>query len=84
MTEYNDLMEKFNDLNIKDKRNEISEELKELLAICNVLLEEKGLKDNSLLHSFMNDHESGTETDFLNSTYAYLISIKENIGKYFN
>ena len=62
----------------------ISEELKELLAICNVLLEEKGLKDNSLLHSFMNDHESGTETDFLNSTYAYLISIKENIGKYFN
>ena len=84
MTEYNNLIEKYRCLNIKDKREEIIEELKELLVICSILMKEKGIVDIPLLHPNMNDSEIGIEDNFLDSTYAYLISIKENIGKYFN
>lgn len=84
MTEYNNLIEKYRCLNIKDKREEIIEELKELLVICSILMKEKGIVDIPLLDPNMNDSETGIEDNFLDSTYAYLISIKENIGKYFN
>ena len=83
MNEYNNLMETFNELNIKDKRTEINEELKELLDVCGMLLNEKGITDMQLSHPNMNETLE-TEDDFLNSTYAYLMSVKENLGRYFN
>lgn len=84
MKEYNNLIETFEKLNKKNKRDEITEELKELLAVfCLISLDKKNT-ENPLLHSNMNDNENGTEDDFLNSTYSYLISIKEMIGRYFN
>jgi hypothetical protein len=83
MNEFNKLVETFDKLNIKDKRTQINEELKELLAICTMLINEKGITDMPLLHENMND-KLELEDDFLNSTYSYIISIKENIGRYFN
>lgn len=82
MNEFNKLVETFDKLNIKDKRTQINEELKELLAVCTMLINEKGIADMPLLHENMND-ELELEDDFLNSTYSYIISIKENIGRYF-
>ena len=84
MKEYNNLIEAYEKLNIKDKRKEITEEIKELLAVFCLLSLEKGITEHPLLHSNMNDNEMGTEEDFLNSTYSYLISIKEMIGRYFD
>ena len=83
MNEYNELIEAFSHLNIKDKREQVNEELRELFAVCHLLMIDKGIDEAPLLHSDMNDNK-GTEHDFLNSTYSYLISIKENIGKYFD
>ena len=83
MEEYYNLLDAFDKLDIEDKRAEITEELRELLAVFCLFMMEKDIVDTPLLHSDMNDYEEGTEHGFLNSTYAYLISIKENIGKYF-
>ncbi len=83
MNEYNNLIEEFDNLNIMDKRDEIIAEIKELFSVFHIMLLERGIADTPLIHPDMNDDGNGTEDDFLNSTYAYLISLKENIGKYF-
>ena len=79
MEEYNELVESFSRLNSDTKRDEILYEVQELFALFHSLT---GGSD-TLFATEMNEYESGLgEEEFLNSIYAYLISTKENIGKY--
>lgn len=79
MEEYNELVESFSKLNSNTKRDEIMYEVQELFELFHVLT--GGI--DTLLTSEMDEYETGLgEEEFLNSIYAYLISTKENIGKY--
>ena len=79
MEEYNELVESFSKLNSNTKRDEIMYEVQELFELFHILT---GGND-TLFTGEMNEYETGLgEEEFLNSIYAYLISTKENIGKY--
>ena len=79
MEEYNELVEAFTKLSSNTKRDEILYEVQELFALFHSLT---GGND-TLFTGEMNEYETGLgEDEFLNSIYAYLISTKENIGKY--
>ena len=79
MEEYNELVEAFTKLSSNTKRDEILYEVQELFALFHSLT---GGND-TLFTGEMNEYETGLgEDEFLNSLYAYLISTKENIGKY--
>ena len=81
MEEYNELVESFSKLNSNTKRDEIMYEVQELFELFHILT---GGND-TLFTGEMNEYETGLgEEEFLNSIYAYLISTKENIGKYFD
>ena len=81
MGEYNELIDSFSRLDSKIKRDEIMYEVQELFALFHSLT---GGTD-TLLTGEMNEYDTGLgEEEFLNSIYAYLISTKENIGKYLN
>ena len=81
MGEYNELIESFSKLDNDIKRDEIMYEVQELFALFHSLT---GGTD-TLLTGEMNEYDTGLgEEEFLNSIYAYLISTKENIGKYLN
>lgn len=79
MEEYNELIESFSKLDNDIKRDEIMYEVQELFALFHSLT---GGND-TLFTGEMNEYDTGLgEDEFLNSLYAYLISTKENIGKY--
>lgn len=79
MEEYNELIESFSRLDNDIKRDEIMYEVQELFALFHSLT---GGND-TLFTGEMNEYDTGLgEEEFLNSLYAYLISTKENIGKY--
>ncbi len=79
MEEYNELIESFCKLEANTKRDEILYEVQELFALFHTLTG----KEDTLVSSEMTEYESGLgEDEFLNALYAYLISTKENIGKY--
>ena len=79
MEEYNELVESFSKLNSNTKRDEIMYEVQELFELFHILTGGSDI----LLTSEMDEYETGLgEEEFLNSIYAYLISTKENIGKY--
>ena len=79
MEEYNELIESFSKLDNDIKRVEIMYEVQELFALFHSLT---GGND-TLFTGEMNEYDTGLgEDEFLNSLYAYLISTKENIGKY--
>lgn len=79
MEEYNELIESFSRLDNNIKRDEIMYEVQELFALFHSLT---GGND-TLFTGEMNEYDTGLgEEEFLNSIYAYLISTKENIGKY--
>lgn len=79
MEEYNELIESFSRLESCDKKNEIMYEVQELFALFHSLT---GGTD-TLFTGEMNEYETGLgEDEFLNSLYAYIISTKENIGRY--
>ena len=81
MEEYNELIESFSRLDNDIKRDEIMYEVQELFALFHSLT---GGND-TLFTGEMNEYDTGLgEEEFLNSLYAYLISTKENIGKYFD
>lgn len=79
MEEYNELIESFSRLDSDVKRDEIMCEVQELFALFHSLT---GGTD-TLFTGDMNEYETGLgEDEFLNSLYAYIISTKENIGRY--
>lgn len=79
MEEYNELIDSFSRLDSKIKRDEIMYEVQELFALFHSLTG----GNETLLAGEMNEYDTGLgEEEFLNSIYAYLISTKENIGRY--
>ena len=79
MEEYNELIDSFSRLDSKIKRDEIMYEVQELFALFHSLTG----GNETLFTGEMNEYDTGLgEEEFLNSIYAYLISTKENIGKY--
>lgn len=84
MEEYKVLIDKFCDLNKQKKRNEIKNEIQEVLVLFKKLCEDKGIKNQLLLHTEMNnfENENMTEDEFLNAIYAYIISMENSIGNY--
>jgi len=84
MEEYEKLIDSFCQLQNMRKKEEIKNELQEILVLFHKLCCNKNSKDKMLLHSIMNkiEERNYSEEDFLNAVYAYIISIKESIGKY--
>ncbi len=84
MEEYKVLIDKFCNLNKQKKRNEIKNEIQEVLVLFKKLCEDKGIKNQLLLHTEMNnfENENMTEDEFLNAIYAYIISMENSIGNY--
>ena len=79
MEEYNELIESFGRLDSNTKRDEIMYEVQELFALFHSLTG----GNETLFTGEMNEYDTGLgEEEFLNSIYAYLISTKENIGRY--
>lgn len=79
MEEYNELIDSFSRLDSKIKRDEIMYEVQELFALFHLLTG----GNETLFTGEMNEYDTGLgEEEFLNSIYAYLISTKENIGRY--
>ena len=79
MEEYNELIDSFSRLDSKIKRDEIMYEVQELFALFHSLTG----GNETLFTGEMNEYDTGLgEEEFLNSIYAYLISTKENIGRY--
>ena len=83
--DYNNLIEAFSNLNKDKKRKEILEEIQEVLFIFHTLCKEKD-ENNKLLTNYrmleLNEKEMNEE-EFLNALYAYIVSMKDVIGKYF-
>jgi len=84
LEEYKELIDKFCELDINTKHKEIKNEIQELLGLFHKLCEDKNGNDSMLIHNKMKelDKDSIPEEEFLDGLYAYIISIKENIGKY--
>ena len=79
MEEYNELIDSFSRLDSNIKRDEIMYEVQELFALFHSLTG----GNETLFTGEMNEYDTGLgEEEFLNSIYAYLISTKENIGRY--
>ena len=79
MEEYNELIDSFSRLDSNIKRDEIMYEVQELFALFHSLTG----GNETLFTGEMNEYDTGLgEEEFLNSIYAYIISTKENIGKY--
>ena len=86
MQEYQSLIDNFCQLRKTEKKSEIRDELQELLMIFHRLCMEKQIDNKILTHDEMKKIDDGNVSDdeFLNAIYAYIISIKETIGKYLN
>lgn len=86
MNEYRELINSFCELQKDKKKNEIRDELQEILMLFHKLCKEKNINSNILVHEEMKKLQEGyvSEDEFLNAIYAYIISIKENIGMYFS
>lgn len=86
MEEYKSLIDGFCELNKSKKKSEIRDELQEILMVFHRLCKEREIDSKILTHNEMKkiDDEGCSDDEFLNAIYAYIISIKESIGKYLN
>ena len=83
---YNELIYKFLELEKSIKQKEIVNEIQETLMLFHSLCKQREEKDRILIHEKMKelDKDTFSEDEFLNGLYAYIISMKESIGKYFD
>lgn len=82
---YNELIDKFSELEKSVKQKEIINEIQEALMFFHSLCKHKDPKDRILIHEKMKDLEESnlSEDEFLDGLYAFITSMKESIGKYF-
>ena len=82
---YNNLIENFSELNKSIKQKEILNEIQETLMLFHSLSKQKDENDRILVHEKMEllNKDNMIESEFLDGLYAYIISMKESIGKYF-
>ncbi len=86
MEEYNHYINEFVNLNVEDKREEIVNKLKELIATLEVIAKELNDPQPALLNREMIDlnQEDVSEEDYLEAVFAYLISLEDLIGRTLN
>lgn len=82
---YNEIIDKFSELDKSIKQKEIVNEIQETLMLFHSLCKQKEPKDRILIHKKMKELEEFnlSEDEFLDGIYAYITSMKEAIGKYF-
>ena len=86
MEEYNHYINEFVNLNVEDKREEIVNKLKELIATLEVIAKKLNDSQPALLNREMIDlnQEDVSEEDYLEAVFAYLISLEDLIGRTLN
>ncbi len=86
MEEYNHYINEFVNLSVEDKREEIVNKLKELIATLEVIAKELNDPQPALLNREMIDlnQEDVSEEDYLEAVFAYLISLEDLIGRTLN
>lgn len=82
---YNTLIENFSELNVNIKQKEIINEIQETLMLFHSICQKKDAKDKILTHKKMEllSQNNISEDEFLDGLYAYVTSMKESIGKFF-
>lgn len=81
---FNEYMEEFKKLNLKEKRNEIINSIKDLIAIFDKLAEIDGIELHYLKNQEIKDlqKEEVSEDDFLEGELVYIEVAKNMIGEY--
>lgn len=83
---FNEYVDKYKHLPLKDKKELVEKEIEELLVVLNALNEKYGDTPNVLFNSEILDlkKEDATEDDFVEAMFVYSYSIKELIASLVN
>lgn len=86
MEEYNSYINAFVNLDTDDKREEVVNKLKELIATLELIAKKLNDAQPVLLNREMIDlnQEEVSEDDYLEAVFAYLISLEDLIGRTLN
>ena len=81
---FKDLVERFKELDINDKRIEIVNSLKEINALIDTLAENESRTLQHLKSNEITDLNNGLESedDFLEALFVYIENIKNLLGQY--
>ena len=83
---FNEYVEKYKNLPLKEKKELVEKEMEELLVVLNALNEKFGDTPEVLFNREILDlkKEEATEADFVEAMFVYVHAIQESLGKYFN
>lgn len=83
---FNEYVDKYKNLPLKDKKELVEKEMEELLVVLNALNEKYGEEPNVLFNREILDlkKEEATEADFVEAMFVYSYSIKELIASLIN
>ena len=83
---FNEYVDKYKHLLLKDKKELVEKEMEELLVVLNALNEKYGDTPNVLFNREILDlkKEDATEDDFVEAMFVYSYSIKELIASLVN
>ena len=83
-SQFNDLVDKYKNLNIKDKHKQVIKLLKEDISIMKSILGEKGIKTEMLYNREILDLNSinYTEDDFAEAVFVYVYCFREMLADY--
>ncbi len=80
---YNDMIEEYTQLSLKEKQTILLDEFKELVAIVDLLCKQEGIDSQLLLNRELLDikKEDASSDDYIEAAYVYLTSLKESLGR---
>lgn len=83
---FNEYVEKYKNLPLKEKKELVEQEMEELLVVLNALNEKYGDTPDVLYNREILDlkKEDATEADFVEAMFVYSYSIKELIASLIN
>lgn len=83
---FNEYVEKYKNLPLKEKKELVEQEMEELLVVLNALNEKNGDTPDVLYNREILDlkKEDATEADFVEAMFVYSYSIKELIASLIN
>jgi len=83
---FENLIENYKLMSKSDKRQEIINELKLMIAVFDKMCEEKGINSINIQSREILDLKNGEEPedDFLEATFVYVEYLKEILGSLFN
>lgn len=82
--EHNKYIELYKKMSLKDKKEALEKEIKDILIFLMKLHEEKGWKADLLLNKEVLDirDANSTEDDFVEAMFVYILSIQEMLASY--